>query len=284
MKKSRHRRTPAHKVSERQRAKAISALSRIVDSAAQPYVVAKAAAALLNTSARDEDLPERDDGPLKTVFLPRKVPLPGQREGESKVEWNDRIRVKSEARRAAYCEHIGEAYDPMRALPSIPWPVPGTNPIWRPRSTAGSTKPKPPRSPASAPTRAQTPSRFSALGRAPTSCSTTPRRRKAAPTVIVGRPRPRRRSNEHPSNPTHQIGAGVYACTGAVQIARTTTPVPDAALALRNAGAPDTDTIIVDCGNVSILPATIGWILNFRHTGRREEFLKELVGISPATR
>jgi hypothetical protein len=82
----------------------------------------------------------------------------------------------------------------------------------------------------------------------------------------------------------NQIGAGVYAVTGAVQIARTTTPVPDAAAALRKAGAPDSDIISAMCGNASILPASIGSILNFRHTARRQEYLKELVGVSPATR
>jgi hypothetical protein len=129
MKKSRHRRSPAHKVSQRQRADAITALSKIVGSDAQPYVVAKAAAALLNTSARDEDLPEVDpDAPRTIIFLPRKDRHPGQREDESTVEWKDRIKAKVEGRRAAYCEHIGIPYDPMKALPCWPWPVPGSDP------------------------------------------------------------------------------------------------------------------------------------------------------------
>jgi hypothetical protein len=72
----------------------------------------------------------------------------------------------------------------------------------------------------------------------------------------------------------NQIGAGIYACTGAVQITRTTTPIIDAALALKAAGAPDSDTISAMCGDASILPATIGSILNFRHTARRQELFE----------
>jgi hypothetical protein len=79
----------------------------------------------------------------------------------------------------------------------------------------------------------------------------------------------------------NQIGPSVYACTGAVQITRTASPIPDAAAALRKAGAPDSDIISAMCGNASILPATIGSILNFRHTARRQEYLRELVGASP---
>jgi hypothetical protein len=82
----------------------------------------------------------------------------------------------------------------------------------------------------------------------------------------------------------NQIGPSVYAVTGAVQITRTTAPIIDTAAALKAAGADDADTIVATCGDCSILPASIGSILNFRHTSRRQEYLRDLVGISPATR
>jgi hypothetical protein len=79
----------------------------------------------------------------------------------------------------------------------------------------------------------------------------------------------------------NQIAAGRYCVTGAVSIANTTTPIPDAALALRNAGHPDTDTISAMCGDCSILPATIGSLLSFRPTARRQDYLREMLGLTP---
>ena len=69
------RRTPAHKVNKRQKALAIKALTSIVElDDAQPYVKAKAAAALLNNGREPADgLPERDPNePRKYVILPAK--------------------------------------------------------------------------------------------------------------------------------------------------------------------------------------------------------------------
>ena len=82
MKKPR-RRTPAHRVNRKQKALAIKALSEIVQSDAQPYVKAKAAAALLNNGREPADgLPERDPNePRKLVVLPDKGNDPGVRFG-----------------------------------------------------------------------------------------------------------------------------------------------------------------------------------------------------------
>jgi hypothetical protein len=69
------KRPPRHKVNRKQRAKAISALSRIVESpTAAEYVVAKAAASIIFASKIDDDgLPEVDpDGPKTLIFLPAK--------------------------------------------------------------------------------------------------------------------------------------------------------------------------------------------------------------------
>jgi hypothetical protein len=132
MNKPKRKRTPAHCVNKRQKALAIKALTSIVESPdAATYVVAKAAAALLNNGkdAPESDVPLLDpDAPRTVIFLPRRDRHPGQRDDESGVEWSDRIKAKVEGRRAAYCEHIGEAYDSMRPLPCWPWPVPGSNP------------------------------------------------------------------------------------------------------------------------------------------------------------
>ena len=124
------KRPPRHKVNRKQRAKAIAALSKIVDSNAQPYVVAKAAAAIIGAAKiDDDDAPERDpDAPGTIIFMPRKNKHVGQREDESHFEWSDRIRARVEGRRAAYCASLGEPYDPMRPLPYSPWPVPGSDP------------------------------------------------------------------------------------------------------------------------------------------------------------
>jgi hypothetical protein len=62
----------------------------------------------------------------------------------------------------------------------------------------------------------------------------------------------------------NQISAGVYACTGAASILSTPTPIADAARELRKAGHPDSDTIAVDCGEITVMPATIGAILRPR--------------------
>jgi hypothetical protein len=125
------KRPPRHKVNHKQRAKAISALSRIVESpTAAEYVVAKAASALLGAAKADDDaLPERDpDAPGVVIFLPRKPLHPGQREGESLHDLNDRMRARAEGRRACYCQSLGEPYQAMKPLPHWPWPTPGSNP------------------------------------------------------------------------------------------------------------------------------------------------------------
>jgi hypothetical protein len=111
---------------------ALKALHRIVESSAPGYVQARAAVALLNNGREpDGALPGADpDAPRTIIFLPKKGKHPGQRDDESMVEWDARIKVKAEARRAAYCEHIGLPYDPMRPLPCWPWPVPGSDPDW----------------------------------------------------------------------------------------------------------------------------------------------------------
>jgi hypothetical protein len=60
---------------------------------------------------------------------------------------------------------------------------------------------------------------------------------------------------------TNQIAAGRYAVTGAgVSILSTSAPVRDAALALRDAGHPESDLIAVASGEVTILPVSIGSI------------------------
>jgi hypothetical protein len=82
MKKLR-RRTPSHKVNRKQKALAIKALTSIVQSDdAQPYVKAKAAAALLNGGREPTDDPAfaRDpDAPRKLIVLPDKENDPGVR-------------------------------------------------------------------------------------------------------------------------------------------------------------------------------------------------------------
>ena len=284
------KRPPRHKVNHKQRAKAISALSRIVESpTAAEYVVAKAASALLGAAKADDDaLPERDPTPAETVFFPgrsrcrdsgkgraRMTSTPAQREG------------RGPARR--YCASIGEPYNPTRALPHIRSHSGGVRiPIWKTSSTAWRTSGKRKRSSVKG-SRSNLRARRCRKPLGPRADHSNidvfmiSPRRQAAPTdrwkaevEAAGTMIHRIRLN--------QIGPSIYACTGAVSIARTTTPVPDVAAALRRAGHPDTDLIAVDCGNVSILPATIGRILNFPHTGRRQEYLRDLVGVSPSTR
>ena len=64
---------------------------------------------------------------------------------------------------------------------------------------------------------------------------------------------------------TNQIAAGRYCVVGAgVSILSTSTPVRDAALALREAGHPESDLIAVNCGEITILPVSIGSILRPR--------------------
>jgi hypothetical protein len=126
MKKPR-RRTPSHKVNHKQKALAIKALTSIVQSDAQPYVKAKAAAALLNGGREPDDvLPGVDpSAPTTVIFLPKKDLLPGQREDETAQTFKDRTRA--EGRRACYCASLGEPYDAKRPLPFWPWPVPGSD-------------------------------------------------------------------------------------------------------------------------------------------------------------
>ena len=163
MKKSRHRRTPKHQVSRRQRADAIEALHRTVENPNAPeYTKIKAASAIINAARIDDDgLPERDPNePRKYVILPAKgdpneryglydddqlvvivprgFPAEVQPEGFYKdvpkplgvVDENALCRVRAEARRACYCEFLGEVYDPKKPLPYWPYPTPGSNPDW----------------------------------------------------------------------------------------------------------------------------------------------------------
>jgi hypothetical protein len=69
----------------------------------------------------------------------------------------------------------------------------------------------------------------------------------------------------------NMISSGRYCVTGACQIASTTSPIQDAALALREAGHPDTDTIVATSGDVAILPATVGSILRPRRRPLQSE-------------
>ena len=167
MKKLR-RRTPAHKVNRKQRADAIKALASIVRSDVQPYVKAKAAAALLNNGREPEDdnraFARDPNEPRKLVVLPDKGNDPGVRFGiyeENQVvaiipagypadhevqpeesyahvpkpigvvAENALCRARAEARRACYCESLGEPYDPMKPLPFWPWPATDASPEWR---------------------------------------------------------------------------------------------------------------------------------------------------------
>ncbi len=52
----------------------------------------------------------------------------------------------------------------------------------------------------------------------------------------------------------NMISSGRYAVTGSVQITDTPAPIQDAALALREAGHPDSDTVAATSGDVAILP------------------------------
>jgi hypothetical protein len=78
------KRPPRHKVSQRQRAKAISTLASIVaDESIAPYVRAKSANALIGAAKIDDDaLPEVDpDAPRKLIVLPDNGRDPGVRFG-----------------------------------------------------------------------------------------------------------------------------------------------------------------------------------------------------------
>jgi hypothetical protein len=77
----------------------------------------------------------------------------------------------------------------------------------------------------------------------------------------------------------NQVAAGRYAVTGSgISIAATTTPIIDAALALRESGYPEADSIIVTCGGVSVLPASIGAVLKPRITSHRNDLMREMMG------
>jgi hypothetical protein len=66
----------------------------------------------------------------------------------------------------------------------------------------------------------------------------------------------------------NMIASDKYCVTGATAITSTQTPIQDAALALREAGHPDSDTIVATCADVSILPATLAAILKPRKPPR----------------
>jgi hypothetical protein len=65
-------------------------------------------------------------------------------------------------------------------------------------------------------------------------------------------------------------GPGRYACTGDVTLT-SAEPIVDAALALREAGHPDSDEIVTTCGDCTVMPATIGRILAPRRLPLRSE-------------
>jgi hypothetical protein len=69
----------------------------------------------------------------------------------------------------------------------------------------------------------------------------------------------------------NQISAGRYCVTGATAIGDTASPVQDAALSLREAGYPDSDLIAVNCGEITVLPASLGSILRPRRKLLRSE-------------
>ena len=125
------KRPPRHKVNRKQRAKAISALSRIVElPTAAEYVVAKAASALLGAAKADDDAaPERDpDAPRTVIFLPKKPRLPGQREDESLHDFNARTMAQVEGRRAALLREHRRAVQSDASLPVLAVARPGNAP------------------------------------------------------------------------------------------------------------------------------------------------------------
>ena len=72
--------------------------------------------------------------------------------------------------------------------------------------------------------------------------------------------------------------------SGAVSL---TSPEPIIAAArelLARPGVLPSDTLYVDAGAVNIVPMPLGKIAAPRITSRRQEYLRDLVGVSPATR
>ncbi len=285
------KRPPRHKVNHKQRAKAISALSRIVESpTAAEYVVAKAASALLGAAKADDDaLPERDpDAPGVVIFLPRKPLHPGQREGESLHDLNDRMRARAEGRRAAYCKHIGEPYNPMRALPCHPWPTPGSAPELEDEADrmADEAEAKEVERQRANPR----PALVEILGP-----------RADHPGLIIydssteaGRVNyarwkaeaHRRGSRDHRAAMNamtrHHIRLTGNRVTGAVELV-SPEPVKAAATELLARGASPDDVLHVDAGEVNISPMPLGKIAAPRITPRRQEFLREMLQL-PARR
>ena len=114
---------------KRHLAKAIKVLVEIAENPETPdYVRAKSANALLAAGSRDPEPEAGADGPRTVIFLPKKPLHPGQRDDESSQDFNDRMRARSEGRRACYCQSLGEPYRAMKPLPHWPWPTPGSNP------------------------------------------------------------------------------------------------------------------------------------------------------------
>jgi hypothetical protein len=103
VKKTRYRRTPAHKVSKKQRAAAIEKLAAIVDDGSTPsYVAAKAAAAIIAAADRDtEHEPKEGDSERKIIVLP----------------WNKRPSIQAGA---PVLPRFGITGDPDQAIVIIP--------------------------------------------------------------------------------------------------------------------------------------------------------------------
>jgi hypothetical protein len=79
----------------------------------------------------------------------------------------------------------------------------------------------------------------------------------------------------------NMISSGRYAVTGAVSIPPTPTPIIDAALALKQAGADDSDLLSVVCGTCTVSDMTLGAITRPRHTAHRQRHLREMLGLDP---
>ncbi len=77
----------------------------------------------------------------------------------------------------------------------------------------------------------------------------------------------------------NQISAGKYAVTGAVSMPSTPAPVPDAARELlAPPGVSPDDELQVTCGECSIIPMSLGAILNERQTPNRIGMMRALIG------
>jgi hypothetical protein len=77
----------------------------------------------------------------------------------------------------------------------------------------------------------------------------------------------------------NQTSSGKYCVIGSANITSTTAPIIEAARELLARGASPDDEIVVDCGEVSVLPASIGSILRPRITSHRNDLMREMIGL-----